>query len=110
MSEMKDDLRIFLKQARANLSKQRREQANVKIMDELLGHLAPYDYVLSFASMGDEIDLWELNEALAKQGRLLLPRMEGDLLVPQPVSDLKKLEKSKYKIFEPKAGAVAKKI
>lgn len=110
MSDLKADLRVFLKKKREEISQARRDEAKIKVMDELYGRLAPYRKILSFASMGDEIDLWELNEALSKEGRLLLPHMEGDDLIPRAVFDFNDLKRSSFNILQPMTGKAVKKL
>ena len=91
-------LRTHFKKVRAALSLEYREAASLKLLDliNLKGMIA------SFASFGDEIDLWPLNLKLARQGRLLLPKVSGQELIFCAVSDPKaQLEKSPWGILEP---------
>jgi len=68
----------------------------------LLPILKLFPTVLSFGSTDEEVDLWPINELLAKEKRLLLPRVEGDKIVPYFVTDIEhSLKPSKWKIREP---------
>ena len=63
-----------------------------------------YHYVLSFASQADEIDLWPFNDALAQEGRLLLPRIVSETkILPYAVSDCSSqlILHHRWEIFEP---------
>lgn len=51
-------------------------------------HELPPGDVLLFAPSAEEPDVWPLARALASQGRLLLPRIEGPTLTIHRVSDL----------------------
>ena len=65
MNEEKDTWRLELKKRRSELSFHRREEARLSLVNQLLPVLARFDYVLSFASFGDEIDTTLLNFSLA---------------------------------------------
>lgn len=54
-----------------------------------LRHELPPGDVLMFAPSAGEPDVWPLAEALAAEGRLLLPRIEGATLTVHRVSDLR---------------------
>ncbi len=89
---------------RKALSNKRREEAALLATKKLLEKLVGFSHVLSFASKPEEINLWPLNQILAKEGRLLLPRLTSEgLLVPYSVKDLEKelLLHPKWKVFEP---------
>lgn len=101
MSDIKHGLRLYLLKIRDEIPCERRHEAKRCIMDELYPHLAPFKSILSFASFGSEIDLTELNQVLAKEGRLLLPRMENDQLIPHVVKQIASLKKSSWGILEP---------
>lgn len=96
-------LRAFYKEKRAHLSKERREQAKHDLYDLLWPELVLFDHVLSFMNKRGEIDMSEINKHLAKEGRLALPRVDGDHIVTYRVSNLDtQLERSKMGILEPK--------
>lgn len=108
-SEEKENLRAFFKEKRKNLSKERRLEASKKLVKDLEISLTGFPHVLSFASFKDEIDTWELNKMLCKEGRLLLPRVETDHLQVYHIQNLEKdLKKSKWGILEPDPKRVKK--
>ena len=66
--------------------------------------LSGFSTILSFASKEKEINLWPLNETLAKEGRLSLPKMvEGSKITPFHIDNLDKqlVLHSKWKVLEP---------
>lgn len=60
------------------MSSERRTQASAALFAHLSPMLAPFGYVLSFASFAEEIDLSAVNAQLATHERLLLPKINGD--------------------------------
>jgi 5-formyltetrahydrofolate cyclo-ligase len=100
MSE-KEALRKVLKAKRDAIPEARRKEAQSKVMSELYPLLAPYPYVLSFASFRSEIDLWTLNRRLCEEQRLLLPRVEERQIAAYQIEDLDTLIPSKIGIMEP---------
>ncbi len=102
IEDLKESLRLFLKAKRSKVTKKHRNWAREDLLNELQPILQLFPTVLSFASTTDEIDLWPLNEILAKEKRLLLPRVENGEIVPYFVTDLENgLKLSKWKIREP---------
>lgn len=97
----KQELRLFLKKNRDTISYERREEAKVKIIEELYPLLKPYKKILSFASFRSEIDLWPLNQILCQEKRLLLPRVKQEELHIYYIQDLNTLTPSKMGILEP---------
>ncbi|EKD28041.1 MAG: hypothetical protein ACD_79C00456G0001, partial [uncultured bacterium] len=58
--------------------------------------------ILSFASKPEEINLWLLNLRLAKEKRLLLPKVQGKELLIHEVTDIStQLQKGRFGILEP---------
>ena len=101
-SEEKKALRLFFKEKRRKISLKRREIAEKHLLDDLYPSLIGYGAVLSFASFGDEINMWPLNEILCNEGRLILPRIEDDTISIYHVKDIQKdLVESSYRILEP---------
>ena len=89
---------------REGLSKERRKEASESATKQLLKVLSGFTRILSFSSKEEEINLWTLNEILAKEGRLLLPRMvSGSKILPLQVKALDKelILHSKWKVLEP---------
>ena len=102
MSDLsKDDLRRFLTAKRQRLSSERKKEAAHQSLDILYGKVQPHKQVLSFASTGSEINIWSLNLALVKEGRLLLPRLQENEIVVYQVSKIDDLVLSKHNILEP---------
>lgn len=99
--QTKKECRELLMQRRGLLSEERRQAAKASATAHLIEFCRPFSYILSFASLPDEIDLWTLNQFLAKEKKLLLPTMSGQTLQPVPVLDLAHLHPSKWSIQEP---------
>ncbi|MDX8430928.1 MAG: 5-formyltetrahydrofolate cyclo-ligase [Candidatus Algichlamydia australiensis] len=102
VEELKESLRLFLKEKRSKVTKKHRNWAREDLLNELVPVLKLFPAVLSFANTEEEIDLSPLNEILAKEKRLLLPRVEEGQIVPYFVTDLENgLKFSKWKVREP---------
>ena len=84
----KQELRRQLIERRLEISPHRRNEAREEVMKKLFPKLAKFNCVLSFASKEEEIDLWPLNEALAKDKRLCLTKVEGEHLNVFQVFDI----------------------
>ncbi|MCI5051676.1 MAG: 5-formyltetrahydrofolate cyclo-ligase [Simkaniaceae bacterium] len=94
--------RLAFLEMRDNLPQSRRKEAILQLNEELYKLIHGAECVLSFCSMGSEIDLTEFNEKLAFEGRLALPRVEGEELIPFRVNSLREsLEITRWKILEP---------
>lgn len=90
--------REILKERRAALSDERREEASTA----LLHHLTAFNgYILSFVSLPFEIDTTPINRHLAASGHLLLPKIEGDTLGVYQVDDLTTLKTGPFNLLEP---------
>ncbi len=85
---LKNALRLVLKGKRKKINSGRRIDAMQELYKFLWPKLSIYPKVLSFANTSDEIDMSLLNEALAKDNRLLLPYMSGTKIVSYIVKDL----------------------
>jgi len=100
----KQDTRKKLRQIRSEISTERRQEASQKAFDQLLP-LCLEKAVLSFASFQDEIDTWTLNEKLAEENLLILPRVVREELKLFRVTNLKEeLKRSDWGILEPIPG------
>ena len=98
----RQELREILKALRESISGSRREEAEHLALQSL-GHLLPKQgYVLSYASFSSEFPTERINEALAKEGRLVLPKVVKQGLdlyqVDRPAEDL---ENSPWSMLEP---------
>lgn len=95
---IKGKLRTLLKEKRKSLPAERRKLAPLS----LAPHLHTLQKVLSFASFGEEIDLWEINQFFAQKKELILPKVEGETLLLFHVENLKEqLARSSLGILEP---------
>ncbi|MDN3509619.1 MAG: 5-formyltetrahydrofolate cyclo-ligase [Candidatus Neptunochlamydia sp.] len=87
-----------------NLSEERRLEASLAAIKQLLKIVSEFDRIISFASKEKEINLWPLNKQLAEEERLLLPRMvSSSEILPFQV---KKLDQElvmhhQWKVLEP---------
>lgn len=98
----KDVLRTLMKEKRNSLSYSRYMIASETGYQVLLHETKSYGCVLSFATCQSELDTWKLNQALASEGRLLLPRVDGCHLRLYQVSCLlQHLKISSLGILEP---------
>jgi 5-formyltetrahydrofolate cyclo-ligase len=89
-------LRTNLKNLRNSIPLERRQAAASQ-----LAQLNVTGNVLSFASFGSEIDTQFLNQKLARENRLILPKVIGDELHLLHVDDLSKISLSKWGVPEP---------
>lgn len=97
---LKANLRKNYFQVRKALSEKRRHAAPIAIQKILLDQKK--GSILSYASMGTELNLSSLNLCLAKENRLLLPRVEESGLVPYHVENPDtQLKLSRIGILEP---------
>ncbi|HSX03210.1 MAG TPA: 5-formyltetrahydrofolate cyclo-ligase [Rhabdochlamydiaceae bacterium] len=103
-------LRGRLIQRRRALSQERRAEAMQALIIHLTSFCRPFSHVLSFASLDEEINLWPFNEQLAREEKLLLPRVENVMLQIFQVSQLNHLVPSKLNIKEPQADSKPFKI
>ncbi len=101
IQQSKLELRAVLKQKRSALHFQRRKEACRILTSQLLSLLKTYKSILSFHSLPEEIDLSLVNQALAKEGKLHLPKIHHDQLVLYRVRDLDTLTPSKWGLYEP---------
>jgi len=99
----KKELRTQMIQALASISDERKEEASSLACCFLLDLFLkePGTKVLSFASKDSEINLWPLNQWLAGEQRLLLPKVEGDLLHIYEVEGLAQLKVVSWGLQEP---------
>jgi 5-formyltetrahydrofolate cyclo-ligase len=101
-AEKKRDVRLLLKVKRAAISLERRREASQLLFSSLLPQLGRFKCILSFQSLFDEIDTSLINIQLAKEKRLLLPKICGNSLLAYHVNDpLKELESNPWNLCEP---------
>lgn len=89
----KNALRTLLALIRRSISQERREEAAQKLVQLLYPQIYSFHAVLSFHSFGTEIDTSLLNFQLAKEKKLLLPKVSSSGLavysVANPCAQLK---------------------
>lgn len=90
--ELKIALRRHFKRIRQDIPLSRQTQASIDACASLYNQSKHCSLILSFASFGTEINLWPLNEQLAKEKRLALPRSLDHMLSIHLVEHLSDLE------------------
>ncbi len=94
---LKNEKRKHFLILRGLISKERKEKAAAKLMEML----ATKGRILTFYSIGSEIDLFPLNSLLASQKRVMANRLEDGMLVPYHVESVNDLLISDLGILEP---------
>ncbi len=97
----KELLRALLKKKRGALSAERRKKAYADLNRTLLPLLKPYKAILSFHSLPEEIDLTFINQMLAVEGKLHLPKVGSPLQIFHIKNPSQELFPSKWGLFEP---------
>lgn len=101
MTKTKAALRKEMREKRRNLPPERREPAGKRLIEILADRL--HGCVLSFASFGDEIDLWPLNTFLVSHHILALPGNDHTHLQIFTVKNFtEQLQKTKQGFLVPK--------
>lgn len=101
ISALKKQWRQRLKNVRQTLNPNRREQASAQANQQLKEWTQSADWVLSFASFSTEINLWSLNQKLAAERRLVLPRLINGQIHLFCVTDINHLEPHAWGFLEP---------
>lgn len=95
-------MRNRYKAQRAVIPFWRRCAASRCALDSLKERLKHCSWVLSYVSIRDEFDTREINSWLAAEGKLVLPRAQGEkLALFEVIEPDKQLERGKWGIFEP---------
>lgn len=103
IAALKQQWRDRLKSLRQNISENRQREASLQACEKLYQKSQKASYVLSFASVDSEINLWALNEKLFQEKRLVLPTINHEnKLIPLLVTNLNQLVAGRYGILEPK--------
>lgn len=98
----KTSLRRSYRKRRQALPELRRKAAALAATKALSSLAYSHSYVLSFASFGDELNLWPFNHLLEEEGKLLLPKVEGGSLRIFQVQDISQLIESSWgSLLEP---------
>jgi 5-formyltetrahydrofolate cyclo-ligase len=103
IKNQKKILRDAFRKILRSLPIERRKAAEKEVSSLLLAKVKPFKKILSFASSPLEINLWPFNRQLAKEGRLILPKIEQTDLLPFLVTDIEKelLLHPKFSFLEP---------
>ncbi len=102
LSAEKNQVRALLLQARDKLDRSRRAFAEQHLLQALTPLLLRFPNVLSFCSFGSEIETSGLNRQLAKQKKLLLPKVSGEELSIYAIDDIEAELLPSYKnLLEP---------
>lgn len=97
----KQQLRVLWLQIRQEIPFHRKQEAKVNFLQFIKASKLD-GLVLSYASFNDELDTSNINEYLADQGKLILPRIEKGSLKTYLVNDLKnQLIQNSFGINEP---------
>jgi 5-formyltetrahydrofolate cyclo-ligase len=105
-SEQKQYIRKLLLERRKQISDQRRSEAKNALLKTIYPLLSTYTSILSFCNFSFEIDTYALNSLLALEGRLLLPKIDGEHLQIYRVWQLEKqLGISSVNLLEPIADS-----
>ncbi|MEG0036759.1 MAG: 5-formyltetrahydrofolate cyclo-ligase [Victivallaceae bacterium] len=96
--EQKNQFRKIYRLKRTAIPKTRRYEAEIGLLNFIKQNTSDPGYVMSFCSFGHEIPTTETNRFLAKNGVLLLPRIDIDNLLMKPIhiDNLNKLELSPF--------------
>lgn len=94
-------LRSICEKERTSLSPQRREAAAQNLLLSLAPKLKTHGFVISFVPFRGEVETTPLNLWLAREGKLVLPRMEGEKLTFHQVEHLHFLKANRLGILEP---------
>ncbi len=100
MNKQKNEIRKRIIKIRKKISFLRRSIAEKKTLK-----IATFNYtnILSFASKPNEINLWKLNNTLAKEKRLCLPKIYNNQLKIYHVTDIttQLIKNPNFKVLEP---------
>jgi len=98
----KNRLRNDLRKKRRAISDQRGSKASSKAIVQLSALFKQHPNILSYASFGDEFDTQEINQYLLSEGKLALPKVDGNTLRIYHVEDVNtQLKKNCWGILEP---------
>ena len=99
----KKNLRHFFLQKRNKIPQSYRDGIREELLKTLLVATQRYDTICSFASKDNEINLWQFNEELAKNNRLILPKVSGQQLLLYYVKNIEEdlIINTKLNLLEP---------
>lgn len=90
IAKQKVQLRLLWRRKREEISLERRLNATASALPVVSRISEKHQYLLSYASFGDEFCTLQINQHLAEEGKLLLPRVDKNLLKVFHVKDLDK--------------------
>ncbi len=94
-------MRAEARTRRAAIPPDERVAASGAACRALVALLPSEGWVMTYAAMGDELDLGSVNDRLAAAGRLVLPRVEGRRLAAVPAGSGERLVRSSFGVAEP---------
>lgn len=102
MREQKNQVRSLWKQIRAEITPERRREAE-EAADAFFRKLAPrHRYILSYASFSHEFSTLKINRYLCRKKQLLLPRIDKEHIHIHFIDDLELLIPNALGIREPR--------
>lgn len=103
VNTLKSELRQKMLQKRREYDDVKRKEDSLSIF-ELLTQQPIFKKartILSYMSLDDEVSTRILHESMRASQSLFIPTIQGDELVPAPLTDANKLAKGRYGISEP---------
>lgn len=97
----KKELRRFFIERLSMMSKERKIKGSQEACLMLKNLAKDKKMIASFAPSDTEIDIWNFNKAMMSQKKLVLPKVSGKDLIFYPVTSMKDLELSNWKVLEP---------
>ena len=102
MTFCKKNLRKLWRKNRQRISVKRREESVLLANKSFESFFDKHSFVLSYASFGDEFDTTLINANLCTNGKLVLPKIEGNRLLIFHVNNIEKQTiKNSWGIVEP---------
>lgn len=95
----KNEIRSIYREKRNLVSNDRNNEIRPTLLEQILPHIEPYKTVLSYIPIHNEIDLSPLNTYLKQRHKLLLPKIDQNILVPILAND--NYETGPFRIVQP---------
>lgn len=102
----KSIIRQKFKNHRQGISEERRREASQNLFAFMKERTKFAKYVLSFFCFKDEIDTEKMNFDFYLQGKLVLPKVNEDQLIPCVVEDVDSWIPNSWGILEPEKGRI----
>ncbi|MCH1430005.1 MAG: 5-formyltetrahydrofolate cyclo-ligase [Chlamydiales bacterium] len=100
-SAQKEEFRVNSLKTRAAIKQHRREEARKNISSFAKEIAASASFILSFSSIGSEIQMYDVNKFLAAEGKLILPKISKNKLLFYKVGSIGQLSLNSLSILEP---------